>query len=83
MKNFLSVFQKLLLLIISVLIFFLAHPNPVFADGLGFLGYFIYLPVFFLIDKSSLKNVFLWGGFYGAFSYGLFAFWLKNFHPLT
>ena len=83
MKNFLSVFQKLLLLIISVLIFFLAHPNPVLADGLGFLGYFIYLPVFFLIDKSSLKNVFLWGGFFGAFSYGLFAFWLKNFHPLT
>ena len=35
------------------------------------------------MEESSLKTVFLWGGLYGAFSYGLFAFWLKNFHPLT
>lgn len=83
MKLFFSILKKIILLLISVLIFFLSHPNSFFSDGIGFLGYFIYLPVLFLIEKSSLKTVFLWGGLYGAFSYGLFAFWLKNFHPLT
>ena len=83
MKLFFSILKKIILLLISVLIFFLSHPNSFFSDGIGFLGYFIYLPVLFLMEESSLKTVFLWGGLYGAFSYGLFAFWLKNFHPLT
>ena len=83
MKLFFSILKKIILLLISVLIFFLSHPNSFFSDGIGFLGYFIYLPVLFLMEKSSFKTVFLWGGLYGAFSYGLFAFWLKNFHPLT
>ena len=83
MKLFFSILKKIILLLISVLIFFLSHPNSFFSDGIGFLGYFIYLPVLFLMEESSIKTVFLWGGLYGAFSYGLFAFWLKNFHPLT
>ena len=83
MKTIFSILNKVLLLIISVLVFFLSHPNPLFENGLGFFGYFIYLPVLVIVEKSSLKTVFLWGGFYGSLSYGLFAFWLKNFHPLT
>ena len=74
MKTIFSILNKVLLLIISVLVFFLSHPNPLFENGLGFFGYFIYLPVLVLVEKSSLKTVFLWGGFYGALSYGLFAF---------
>ena len=67
MKLFFSILKKIILLLISVLIFFLSHPNSFFSDGIWFLGYFIYLPVLFLIEKSSLKTVFLWGGLYGAF----------------
>lgn len=83
MKTLYSILKKVILLCVSVLIFFLAHPNNIFINGIGFLGFFIYLPVLFLVEKSSIKTVLLWGGAYGAFAYGLFAFWLKNFHPLT
>ena len=83
MKTLYSILKKVILLFVSVLIFFLAHPNNIFINGIGFLGFFIYLPVLFLVEKASIKTVLLWGGAYGAFAYGLFAFWLKNFHPLT
>lgn len=83
MNNNSSIIKKVILFVLSVLFFFLAHPNPLYEDGFGFLGFFIYLPVLFLVEKSSLKGVFIWGGLYGALSYGMFAFWLKNFHPLT
>ncbi len=75
--------SQLILFVISVLLFVLANPNVFVKTGIGFLGFFIYLPVLFMIRKSSLKTVWIYGLLYGIFSYGFYAYWLKNFHPLT
>lgn len=75
-------FKKVLLLLSAILLFVLSNPNIIFNDGLGFLAFFIYLPVLLLISKSSIKSVWIYGLFYGALSYGIYAYWLSNFHPL-
>ncbi len=75
--------NRFFLLVLAILLFWQSHPNGVFKNGLGLLGFFIYVPVFLLIDKTSLKNAWLFGGLYGAFSYFLLAFWLTKYHFLT
>ena len=74
--------SKIFLLILSVLLFWLSNPNLIFNDGLSFLAWFNYLPLLFLIKKTKLSFSWLWGGLYGALSYGLYGYWLKTFHPL-
>ena len=81
-SSFNNFIQNLFLLIIASVLFWLSNPNVFFNDGLSFLAWFNYLPVFFLIKNTKLKNVWLWGGIYGALSYGLYGYWLKTFHPL-
>ncbi len=75
-------FIQFFLLIISSLFFWLSNPNIIFENGLGFLAWFNYLPVFFLIKKSSLRRSIFWGALYGALSYALYGYWLNSFHPL-
>jgi len=77
-----SFFSKIVLLIISSLLFWLARPNIFFEDGLGFLAWINYLPVLFLIKKSHLSESLIYGAGYGVISYGLFGYWLQAFHPL-
>ena len=77
-----SFFSKIVLLIISSLLFWLARPNIFFEDGLGFLAWINYLPVLFLIKKSHLSESLIYGAAYGVISYGLFGYWLQAFHPL-
>jgi len=72
-----------LLLALAVLFFALAHPNPLFLRGLPFIAYFAFIPLFLLVRRASFGSLFLWGGFYGLFSYSLFGFWLASFHPLA
>lgn len=76
------IFQNIFLLILSILLFVCSNPNFIFNKGLGFLAYFIYLPVLLLIHRTSFKTVWIYGIFYGSFSYGIFGYWLANFHPL-
>ena len=71
-----------IILILSSLLFWLSNPNILFNDGLGFLAFFNYFPLLFLIRKINIKSAFLWGGIYGALSYGIYAYWLNTFHPL-
>lgn len=75
------IFQNIFLLILSILLFVCSNPNFIFNKGLGFLAYFIYLPVLLLIHRTSFKTVWIYGIIYGAFSYGIFGYWLANFHP--
>lgn len=77
-----KVIRQILLLLISVVLFVLANPNYLFPKGLGFLAFIYFLPVLLLIRYSSFKNIWLYGGFYGALSYGLYAYWLYSFDPL-
>lgn len=75
-------FNQFYLVIISSILFMMANPNFLIKEGVGFLAYFIYLPVFFIIKKSSLKDAWIFGGFYGALTYALYGYWLQSFHPL-
>jgi apolipoprotein N-acyltransferase len=77
-----NIFSKIILLLISSVIFWLARPNIFFEDGLSLLAWINYLPVLFLIKKSRLFESLIYGSFYGVISYGLFGYWLQAFHPL-
>ncbi len=72
---------KLFLLLISAAFFWLSNPNIFFEDGLGWLAWLNYLPVLLLIRKINIKQAILYGGFFGAISYGLYGYWLNTFHP--
>lgn len=82
LNSFGAIFIKIFLLIISSLLFWLSNPNILFENGLGFLAWLNYLPVFFLIKKSKLKEAPLFGGLFGISAYGLYGYWLNSFHPL-
>ena len=77
-----AIFSKILLLLFSSVFFWLSNPNVFFENGLGWLAWFNYLPVFFLIKKSNLREAAVYGGIYGILSYGLYGYWLNTFHPL-
>lgn len=78
-----SLLFNLFLIFSGAFIFFLAHPNYFFKNGLGVLGFIIYLPFCLLLKNSNIKNTFFYGGFYGSLSYIIFLFWLRNFHPIA
>lgn len=65
---------KLLLLAISILLFAVASPVTAF---------FCFVPVLFLIEKTSMKKVWLWGGIYNSLSYFFYAFWLFSFSKIA
>ncbi len=75
-------FLKIVLLILSSVLFWLSNPNIFFVDGLGFLAWIHYFPVFYLIKKSKMSQAPLYGALYGVLAYGLCGYWLNNFHPL-
>ncbi len=77
-----GLFLKILLLILSVTLFWLSNPNIFFENGLSFLAWINYLPVLLLIKKSKIQEVLIYGSVYGALSYGLYGYWLNSFHPL-
>ena len=77
-----GLFLKILLLLISSVLFWITNPNCIFEDGLWYFAFFNYLPVLFLIKKSSLSESVIFGALYGVISYGLYGYWLQAFHPL-
>lgn len=86
MKNkksvFLYIITQVILLFISVLLYFLPHPNFINKNGFPILAWITYLPVLFLIRRSKYKDVWFWGGLYGVFSILFFAYWLKNYDEI-
>lgn len=71
-----------LLEFLSIVCFCLENPNFIIKNGIGFLAFFSYLPVLLLVKKSSMENVWLYGGIFGFFSYALYGFWLFNYNHL-
>lgn len=77
-----NILKKIILLLISVLLFVAANPNYFVHNGLGFVAFFYFIPVFILIRYCSFKVVWLYGGIYGALSYGLYAYWLFTYDSI-
>lgn len=77
-----SYVKNIFLLISAIILFALQHPNFLVIEGLPFLSYFAYVPLFLLVQRLNLKELFIYGFFYGFLSYSLYAYWLVSFHPL-
>lgn len=54
-----------------------------FAVSNSVTGWFLFLPVFLLVDEFEFKSVWLIGGFYGVFSYFFYATWLFTFSKIA
>jgi apolipoprotein N-acyltransferase len=65
--------------LLAAVLFTLAHPNPIFMNGLPALAWVMYLPVFVLIRRSSPPACLFWGALYGFISFALFNYWLSAY----
>lgn len=70
------------LLVSGIVLFALPQPNFVFTEGLPFLIYIAYVPLFLLAQRLSWKTVWLYGLAYGVGAYCFFTNWLATFHPM-
>ncbi|MCL2190915.1 MAG: apolipoprotein N-acyltransferase [Treponema sp.] len=68
---------------LAALLFAGSFPNPLIENGVPFLAWVAYVPVFFLLYRVSLGASALWGALYGYTAYLLFNYWLADFHPLA
>ncbi len=74
---------NLLAIAAAVLLFSVSFPNLLFRNGLSFVAWFAFIPVFWVVRRSSLGASFFWGALYGYAAYGVFNYWLSVFHPLA
>jgi apolipoprotein N-acyltransferase len=79
-KSFLT---NLALTAISALLFAGSFPNLLVENGLPFLAWIAYAPIFILLQRVSLGASVFWGALYGYAAYALFNYWLTAFHPLA
>jgi apolipoprotein N-acyltransferase len=69
--------------IIASVLFAASFPNLLVRDGLPVLAWVAFVPVFWLTRRVRIGPAILWGALYGYIAYGLFNYWLGNFHPLA
>lgn len=78
-----NIFVHLTLIFLASILFALSFPNLLVPEGIPFLAWVSYVPVFYLISRISFRSSFIWGALYGYTAYGLFNYWLSVFHPLA
>ncbi|MCL2043021.1 MAG: apolipoprotein N-acyltransferase [Treponema sp.] len=78
-----NIFLNLGLTGLAVLLFSAIFPNPLIENGLPFLSWFAYIPIFVLLQRVGFGASLFWGAVYGFSAYGLFNYWLTAFHPLA
>jgi len=78
-----SFFINLGLCALSVFLFAGSFPNLLVEDGIPFLAWIAYAPIFVLLRRVSLGASVFWGALFGYTAYGLFNYWLSAFHPLA
>ena len=76
--NWIHFFIKILFILISAFLFFIANPNPIVKKGFPLAGWFIYLPVLILLRNCSIKNAWIYGVLYGLLSSGSYGYWLNR-----
>jgi apolipoprotein N-acyltransferase len=70
-------------ILVASLLFAASFPNLLFDKGLPLLAWVAYIPLFWVIRRTSLGASVFWGALYGYTAYGLFNYWLSVFHPLA
>ena len=78
-----SFFLNLVLIAGGAFLFAASFPNLLFENGLPLLAWIAYIPVFYLVRRTSWGASVFWGALYGYAAYGLFNYWLSVFHPLA
>ena len=68
---------------VAAVLFAAMFPNIPFKNGLPFLAWFAYVPVFWVTRRAGLGASVILGALYGYAAYGLFNYWLSVFHPLA
>lgn len=81
--SFKSFLMNLAAVLLASVLFAGSFPNLLFENGLPFLAWIAFAPIFWLIRRVSLGASILWGALYGYAAYGLFNYWLSVFHPLA
>ena len=71
------------LLLLSAVLFALAHPSVLTRWGLGPVAFVALAPVFLVLRRAGWLRVVLYGMLYGYVSYALYNYWLATFHPLA
>ena len=74
---------NLWLLVLGIALFSLSFPNALVLEGLPFLAWIAYVPVFLLLYRVNLPSAALWGALYGYGAYSVFNYWLSVFHPIA
>ena len=82
-RNLRTVCSEVVLLLVSALVFSLAHPSFLSKTGFGFLAFFVLIPVFAVIRNTSWRLVGAYGFLYGFVYYSIFNYWLTTFHPFA
>jgi apolipoprotein N-acyltransferase len=71
------------LLLLSAVLFALAHPSLVTRWGVGPVAFVALAPLFLVLRRAGWLRVVLYGVLYGYASYALYNYWLATFHPLA
>jgi apolipoprotein N-acyltransferase len=71
------------LILLGAFLFAASFPNLLFENGVSILSWFAFVPVFWVVYRSSLGGAVFFGALYGYAAYGLFNYWLSVFHPLA
>ena len=77
-----DIFINLLLIIAGAFLFAFSNPNPLIKHGFALTAWVMYLPLFFIIKRSSIKICWIYTGLYGMLSVAAYAYWLYNYDPL-
>lgn len=75
--------QKLTAILVAALLFAASFPNPFFSEGVPFIAWIAFVPVFWVARNSSPAASAFWGIIYAMSAYGIFNYWLSVFHPLA
>lgn len=83
LKKLISFILYAALTALSAIFSSFAFPGLLSESGYGLLVFFIYIPIFFIIDNNSYKANAFFGLEYGFVFYLVYNYWLKTFHPLA
>lgn len=78
-----SLVERFAAFILSSFLFAASFPNPILENGLPFLAWISFAPVFWAVNRSGWLSLVPFGVFYGYFSYSIYNYWLAAFHPLA